>query len=71
MNTPPTPRATAFTPAQWQTLDTLRQRYGPDHDLFSKREPHCGKPYRTFLKRQYAIRSDGSIAQSLGRNGRG
>jgi hypothetical protein len=38
MNTPTTPRSTLFTPAQWQALDTLRQRYGQDHDLFSDRE---------------------------------
>jgi hypothetical protein len=38
MNTPPTPQATLFTAAQWQALDTLRQRYGQDHDLFSECE---------------------------------
>jgi transposase-like protein len=27
--------------------------------------PHCGKPYRTLLKRQYGIQSDGGIAQSI------
>jgi hypothetical protein len=38
MSTPPTPRGTLFTPAQWQVLDTLRQRYRQDHDLFSDHE---------------------------------
>jgi hypothetical protein len=38
MNTSSTPQAILFTPAQWQALDTVRQRYGQDHDLFSERE---------------------------------
>jgi hypothetical protein len=38
MNTPARPQATLFTPAQWQALDTLRQRYAQDHDPFSDRE---------------------------------
>jgi DNA-directed RNA polymerase subunit RPC12/RpoP len=27
--------------------------------------PHCGKPYRTLLKRQYGIQIDGGITQSI------
>ena len=38
MSTPTTPRATLFTPSEWQALDTLCQRYRQDHDLFSDRE---------------------------------
>jgi hypothetical protein len=38
VNTPTTSRATLFTPTEWQALDTLRQRYRQDHDLFNDRE---------------------------------
>ncbi len=27
--------------------------------------PHCGKPYRTLVKRNYGIRIDGGIKQSV------
>ncbi len=27
--------------------------------------PHCGKPYRTLVKRNYSIRIDGGIKQSV------
>jgi DNA-directed RNA polymerase subunit RPC12/RpoP len=27
--------------------------------------PHCGKPYRTLLKRQYGIQVEGGIKQSI------
>ena len=27
--------------------------------------PHCGKPYRTLLSRQYRVRIDGGIKQSI------
>jgi DNA-directed RNA polymerase subunit RPC12/RpoP len=27
--------------------------------------PHCGKPYRTLLKRQYGIQVDGGVKQSI------
>ena len=27
--------------------------------------PHCGKPYRTLLKRNYGIKIDGGIKQSI------
>jgi transposase-like protein len=27
--------------------------------------PHCGKPYRTLLNRNYRLRIDGSIKQSI------
>ena len=27
--------------------------------------PHCGKPYRTLVKRDYGIKIDGGIKQSM------
>ena len=27
--------------------------------------PHCGKPYRTLVKRNYGIKIDGGIKQSI------
>ena len=27
--------------------------------------PHCGKPYRTLLKRSYGIKIDGGVKQSM------
>ena len=27
--------------------------------------PHCGKPYRTLVKRNYGIRIDGGMKQSI------
>lgn len=27
--------------------------------------PHCGKPYRTLVKRNYAVQIDGGIKQSV------
>ena len=27
--------------------------------------PHCGKPYRTLVKREYGIKIDGGIKQSV------
>ncbi len=27
--------------------------------------PHCGKPYRTLVKRNYSIRIDGGMKQSV------
>jgi hypothetical protein len=43
----------------------LAANTNPGPDPVKSPCPHCGKPYRTLLKRNYGLKIDGGIKQSV------